>query len=150
MNTDDTKNNIINFEEYKNKETLNIDNIITLEQYREINVKEHLTPVEMMQIEIYNRYIQEQNELALQGVAPISSEKPAAEHIQYVTELIDKPIKTPNEEKVVTAFKERPAKTSVEPDYTRIRKKAGYIDVAVLIVVILNIGFIVAMALLKK
>lgn len=147
MNTD----NIIRFEEHKNNETLNIEDIITLEEYRNLIAKENLTPVEMMQKEIYERFIEDQNELALRGIAPVSSEKLAAEHSQYAIELMNKPEKTTHEEKVLISFQERlENKKSMEADYTRIRKKAGYIDVAVLLVVILNIGFIVAMALLKK
>ncbi len=106
-----------------------------------------------MKKDIYERFIQDQNELDEVGLAPVSSEKIASEHTQNVMSLMEKTEKTTHEEKVLNEWKERlekPAENVVEGDFTRTRKKAGYIDVVVLLVVILNIGFIVAMALLKK
>ncbi len=149
MNTD----NIINFEEKKYNKTLNINDIITPEEYKILIAKENLAPDESLKIDIYERFIENQNELDEVGLAPVSSEKVASEHTQNVMSLLDKPEKTTHEEKVLNELKERlekPAENIVEGDFTRKLKKAGYIDVAVLLVVILNIGFIVAMALLKK
>ncbi|MCI9280496.1 MAG: hypothetical protein HFJ02_06850 [Bacilli bacterium] len=148
MNTD----NIIKFEE-KNNKTLSINDIITPEEYSNLIAKENLAPDEAMKKDIYERFIQDQNELDEVGLAPVSSEKIASEHTQNVMSLMEKTEKTTHEEKVLNEWKERlekPAENVVEGDFTRTRKKAGYIDVVVLLVVILNIGFIVAMALLKK
>ncbi len=149
MNTD----NIINFEEKKYNKTLNINDIITSEEYKILIAKENLAPDEILKKDIYERFIKDQNQLDEVGLAPVSSEKVASEHTQNVMSLLDKPEKTTHEEKVLNELKERlekPTENIVEHDFTRTRKKAGYIDVAVLLVVILNIGFIVAMALLKK
>ncbi len=134
-------------------DSLNINNIITPEEYSILIAKENLAPDEILMKDIYERFIKDQNQLDEVGLAPVSSEKLASEHTQNVMSLLDKPEKTTHEEKVLNELKERlekPVENIVEGDFTRTRKKAGYIDVAVLLVVILNIGFIVAMALLKK
>ena len=82
-------------------DSLNINNIITPEEYSILIAKENLAPDEILKKDIYERFIKDQNQLDEVGLAPVSSEKLASEHTQNVMSLLDKPEKTTHEEKVL-------------------------------------------------
>lgn len=115
----------------------NRQSVITTDKYFELSAKKELTPFEEILKENYEEFI----ELAT------SNEK-------YITPTTEKILSEYNF-KVLngTNLSQEPPKEEVQkeqtPEYTLTRsmKKAGYINASVILVVLLNIGFIIAMTI---
>lgn len=138
--------------------TEQMDNIITVEEYTQLlNKEEELTPQEQIQVNSFENFIKNCEKYS-------NYLSPAVERIysQYQKELAKiytKEKRTKNENKVLVKFENQILKTENEENnvvnfenenqYTRkLTNKAGYVNATIILVMILNIGFIIAMALL--
>lgn len=131
--------------------SLDMHNVITPEEYSKIIEKENLTPKELIQKEQYERYIDYVKDLDSIGLAPTSSEPVMAEQNTRVARLMEKESKTSHEEEVLNNWKNDLEEVKVQTfSKNRQLKKAGHADIFILLYAILNIGFIIAMAMLKK
>lgn len=139
------------------------DNIISFEEYTALCEKEVRTPKEEMQIDGYKKYMQVRDYLQsvqvgneTMDLTPVSAQSEMNKANSYAMGLMDKPNKTEHEEQVLEDFQSRLRDNQNDNNVqllenegpTRKLQKAGYVDAVVLLAVILNIGFIVAMSIL--
>lgn len=130
--------------------TEQMNKIVTPEEYFTILAKKEITPKERSQKNIFEDFISncEKNPDLL---------SPAVEDIysaykRGMAKLFAKENKTPMEIEVVASYQRKIAETknqeSNEENLVRTLNKAGYVNATIILVMILNIGFIIAMALL--
>ncbi len=123
--------------------------IITVEEYFTLLSKtEELTPKEIMQKKIFEDFITRCEENS--SLISPATESIYAEYKRKLASLVAKENPTPQEVTVITDFREKMESQEMnqEASYTRKLDKAGYVSATVVLVILLNIGFIVAMALL--
>ena len=138
------------------------NNVVTPEEYKELIAKDEPTPVELMKTKQYEDYLKscqflEELDLGFgTGLTPESAEPIIAKTNANKLKLLNKENKTKHEEEVLKEFKktlennQEENLTYKEEGPTRKLKKAGYIDITIILFAILNIGFIIAMAMLRK
>lgn len=126
-------------------------NLITTEQYFNILNKESLRPEEVIQKESYEKYIN----LCKQYDGLIS---PAAQSIlsDYTSRLMSigaKENKTAHEETVLKDFQSDFKNNEEQLNQngpTRTLAKAGYVNATIILTLLLNVGFVIAMSLLGR
>jgi len=137
---------------------LDKNNVVTPEEYKELIAKEEPTPIEIMKTKQYEDYIEsckylEDLDLGFgTNLAPTSSDKIVRDTNEIKLDLINKEDKTEHEEKVLQEFKEKLENTKELEQVngvSRKLKRTGYADIAIILVALLNIGFIFAMAILR-
>ncbi len=134
-----------------NEKINNKNSVTTLDEYLELLKKESLSPIEMIEKKRFETFISN-----CQKYEEFIS--PAAQSIlntynSSVLSLVNKNHKSKQEEEVLDRFQ-----TSMEDNQKQISQngpvrklaKAGYIDATIILVALLNIGFIVAMFMLAK
>lgn len=128
-----------------------MDNIPTTEEYFAILAKENdLTPKEVIKKRRFEWFITncEKNPDLLSD----ATEDVYAKYKNYMITLSEKENKTPLEQETVNGYQQKILEMGKEENeeevYTRKLNKAGYVNATIILVMILNIGFIIAMALL--
>lgn len=129
------------------------DSIPTVQEYYDLIANPNPSPVDLTKIRIYEDYMTMCRELDEKGLLPESAQKIVTEDRLHTMDLGTKENKTDHEEKVLSNFQstfdnQNMGKENDGP--VRQLTKAGYIDATVILVVILNVGFIIAMALLGR
>lgn len=129
-----------------------LDKIITPEEYyKELINKENKTPEELMKIQRYEQYIRDCQDLDNLGLLPESAQKNFTKHSSNIINLITKENKTEAEKKAIENYQNGTEVNKKELEVpTRKLSKAGYVDATIILVVLLNIGFIIAMAILGR
>lgn len=123
--------------------------IITTEEYFQILSKENISDIERVQKERYERHIKfsQQYEDFLSHAA----QDILTTHNSKTMELGNKENKTSHEENVLkdfqSAFESRQNNLEHEGPVHRLAK-AGFIDATIILTILLNVGFIIAMAIL--
>lgn len=129
-----------------------MDNIPTTEEYFAILAKENdLTPKEVIKKRRFEWFITncEKNPDLLSD----ATEDVYAKYKNYMITLSEKENKTPLEQESVNVYQQKILETGKEENeeeaYKRtLNNKSGYVNATIILVMILNIGFIIAMALL--
>lgn len=123
--------------------------LVTVEEYFTLLKKtEELTPKEIMQKKEFEDFI-DRCENNAEFISP-ATESVYAEYQRKLANLSVEENKSPQEIALLTQFQEKMEKSNEEENvYVRKLDKAGYASAIVILVMLLNIGFIVAMALLK-
>lgn len=153
MNTNETETNVI----------------LPIDQYFEIIAKPEEEVKNILKDHQTNRAFNNFEALILQAkglekgeILPESANFILPRYYQKIFELIEKENRTPREEILVTQYynemkPQEEQKNNIVPmrtrtkeknDYYRPTSKAGYIDATVILIMLLNIGFIVAMTIL--
>ncbi len=126
--------------------------IVSIEKYFEILGKESkLDAKETVQKEEMKNYLEDCQALEDKGLLPESARPSLAKYEQKMVELQDKPedTRTSLEQAEIIKFQARMEQNQEEKEYGRVlNKKAGYVDAIVILVVLINVGFIIAMAIL--
>lgn len=127
-----------------------MDNITTAEEYFEILAKEKdLTPKEVIKKRRFEWFITncEKNS----DFVSDATEDIYAKYKKHLVALSEKENKTALEQEAVNNYQQKileMEKRETEEGYTRKLDKSGYVNATIILVMILNIGFIIAMALL--
>lgn len=126
------------------------DKIISIEEYFNILGKESkLDAKETVQKEEMKNYLEDCQALEDKGLLPESARPSLAKYEQKMVELQEKEKKTQLEQAELIKFQAKEEQKQEEKEYGRVlNKKAGYVDAVVILVVLLNVGFIIAMAIL--
>ncbi len=124
------------------------DQLITVEEYFDLLKKtEELTNEEILQKKAFENFI-EKCETHSEYISP-ATENIYADYKRKLVNLSVIEDKTPQELDLVNNFQNKMQENQEENNYTRKLDKAGYISATVMLIMLLNIGFIIAMALLK-
>ncbi len=148
--------------ETKTEAILDINTYFEIIAKPEEEVKEFLKdPKNNILFTNFESIIEDAKELEKGGILPESATFIFPKYYEYVSALKEKENRTPREEIIVTKYynemKEKEEKdNNIVPMRTRTKEnnyykptsKAGYIDAAVILIMLLNIGFIVAMTIL--
>lgn len=123
--------------------------LVTVEEYFTLLKKtEELSPKEIMQKKEFEDFI-ERCENNAEFISP-ATESVYAEYQRKLANLSVEETKTPQEIALLTEYQEKMEKSKEEENvYVKKLDKAGYASAIVILTMLLNIGFIVAMALLK-
>ena len=129
------------------------DVVIDVREYFELLKKDHLTPKELSQKNIFENRIRRCEEYS-SYISP-ATESIYSEYKKQMAALFTKENLTPFENEVLIDYQTRLSETdkggsTEEDDYIKKLAKAGYINATIILVMILNIGFIIAMALLGR
>ncbi len=126
---------------------------VTTERYKELLEKEKTTPLtiaEMAEKKEYENYFAARDDLDKKGILPTSAQEEHSKETMMAMEFANKETRTPSEENIVQlTFKEQNQNQELE-EPSRKLSKAGYVDATVILVVLLNLGFIIAMAILGR
>ena len=121
-----------------------VNRIITPTEYFNISAKKEKTEKEIEDLQTFQDFIKECE--TYPNHATPAMQDVYSEYQRKLKELANK------ENNVITEYEERVPNENLEEteDSTRklLKNKSGYIDATVILVIILNIGFIIAMALL--
>lgn len=130
-----------------------MDDIVTVEEYFSILANDgNITPKEMMQKKRFEWFINncEKNPDLLSD----ATEKIYAKYKNHLASLSEKENQTQLEQDIVIDYQRKVLEMGKEENeeevYTRKLNKAGYVNATIILVMILNIGFIIAMALLES
>jgi hypothetical protein len=120
----------------------------TTEEYFKILERDHLTPEEITKKDSYESFIN--NCKKYESLISPTAQSILSDYNSRVLGLGTKGNRTPLEESAFDDFK-KPFNTEKEVEGpVRRLAKSGYIDATVILLVILNIGFIIAFTLLKS
>ncbi len=125
------------------------NSVITPTEYSELIKLENPTPVEQMQMKRYEEYIKDCDYLDDLMLLPTSAQDIYTKHNNNMLNLSSKEVLSKKEQSVLSESQNNREKQEVNGK-TRVLAKDGYIDVIVIIAVVLNIGFIVALTMLTK
>ncbi len=125
------------------------NNLITTEEYFEILNKNDLTPEELRKKAYFEDFIKRCKKYEAY-ISP-AAQSILSEYNSKTMALDSKENKTIYEENVLKDF-QAAFEDNLEINKTKKRKlvKAGYIDASIILAVLLNVGFIIALSLLKK
>lgn len=124
-------------------------NLITTEKYFNILNQESLKPEEIVQKESYEKYIKMCKQY--DGLISPAAQSILNDYNSRVMAIGTKEAKTSHEESVLKDFQsafENNEEQLSQSGPTRTLTKAGYVDATVILVILLNVGFIVAMTIL--
>lgn len=124
-------------------------NLITTEQYFDILSQESLKPEEIIQKVSYEKFISMCRQY--DGLISPAAQSILNEYNSRVMTIGTKETKTSHEESILndfqSAFKNNEENLSQEGP-TRTLAKAGYINATIILAILLNVGFVIAMAML--
>lgn len=154
MKEKELENKVRKIKEYESTTFVQSSNEnFTVEEYFEILKKDIFTSKEINQKNIFENYIKKCEEYSLY-LSP-AVESIYSEYKKQMAALFTKENLTPFENEVLIDYQTRLSETdkggsTEEDDYIKKLAKAGYINATIILVMILNIGFIIAMALLGR
>lgn len=130
-----------------------MNNIITVEEYIELlNSENELTPQQIIQMNSFETFIANCEKYSLY-LSP-AAEKIYSQYKKELAKIYTKEKRTKHENNVLLNFEKKVLEMNNNEnenseEFTRkLTNKAGYVNAAIILVMILNIGFIIAMALL--
>lgn len=126
-----------------------MNDIVTVEEYFAILAKKDgLTPKETMQKNHFEEFIT--NCEANPDLLSPAAEDIYAKYKKYLAAISTKENQTPLEQGILIDYQKKVSEREEEQEYTRKLDKAGYVNATIILVMLLNIGFIIAMALLGR
>lgn len=131
--------------------TINTQNneLISVEEYFNLLNQEELNEIQQFQKRRFENFIQNcENYL---DVLTDETKKVYADYQKGFSKLYTKENRTNHEENLLMSYERKMEEIKTDEvcdEYTRKLSKAGYVNATIILVMILNIGFIIAMALL--
>lgn len=120
--------------------------VVTVEEYFAILKKDGvLSPKEISQKNIFEKFMAECEKMS-DTLSPACQDI-CTEYRKEIAKLYYRRELTPLESEVLTHYESQKS-TKEDLGYTRVFSKSGYVDAVVVLVLLMNVGFIIAMILL--
>lgn len=128
--------------------------VVTPEEYKALIAIPNPTPIDLTKIKCYEEYMENCRYLDKINMLPEAADAIVSAHNTNTMNLLTKENKTANEEKALQSLKTNEYDDVIDFEKTvnRIRTlaKSGSIDAFFIIASVLNLGFILVMAILKQ